>query len=156
MNIIEQLTNIYLSNEEWWHTKKLSKEDSDIYHKTMIERGNIIYEQDKSGKLLGYCEFLRVNFEQWGRLVCHAPFYNFDENTTDGNICVVNNVWIHRDYRRSLVFALLKQRFYEINYHCEYFVGKAQRKAANLIKVFKKEDLRSQSFTKGIFNKIGV
>lgn len=156
MNIIQQLTNLYLSSEEWWHKHKLSPEESNLYHQTMIERGNLIYEQDNNGKLLGYCEFLRINFEQWGRMVCHAPFYNFDENTTDGNICVVSNIWIHKDYRRSLVFALLKMRFLELNHHCEYFAGEANKKHANIIKVFKKEDLHSKSFREVMLNKINI
>lgn len=154
-NICSQLTGTYLSAEEFWHIKKLSPDESNLYHKTMIERGNLIYEADNFGKLLGYCEFLRVNFEQWGRMVCHAPFYNFDENTTDGNISYVSNVWIHPEYRRSFVLQRLKKRYYELNNHCEFYVGEALRKKTQLIKVFKKSELRSKMFT-GELARIGV
>ena len=139
-NIIKQLTQIYL-NEETWHKKKLSYEDSIEYHRKMIEKGNIFYVLGNYGIVLGYCESLRVNFEQWGRLVCHAPFYSYDENTTDGNICVVHNVWIEKDFRNSYVVKELRTKFFQLNKHCEYFVGSALRKKTQPIKVFNRAKL---------------
>lgn len=147
-NIISQLCEIYL-NHERWHDNKLSYTESLKYFKEMISRGNVIWNEDKHGNILGYCEFFRINFEQWGRMVCHAPFYTFDENTTDGNIAYVANVWIHPYYRRSFVYKDLKERFYKLNNHCDYYVGSALRKKTQPIKVFKKSDLHSKIFTGG-------
>lgn len=138
--IITQLTDIYLSPAEWWHENRLSREESNEYHRRMIEKGNIIYIVSPiHNHLLGYCEFLRVNFEQFGRMVCHAPFYSYDEDTTSGNICIVHNVWIHPEYRKSFVVKELRQKFFEKNKHCEYFGGFALRKKTQPIKIFKRE-----------------
>ena len=152
-SVIEQLVDIHYKYENWIKNK-LPVGEAHYYHLEMIQRRNIVWVHDKQNKVLGYCQFFRLNFEQWGRMVCHAPFYDLDENTTDGNICVVNNVWIHPDHRRSNVFIQLKELFYQENHHCEYYVGLAERKSANLIKVFKKSELRSKLFKEGI--KAGV
>lgn len=151
-NIIKQLTEVYLSPAEYWHTRKLSSDESDRYHQIMIERGNIIWSEDKEGFLLGYCEFFRINFEQLGRLICHAPFYNLDENTTDGNICLVHNGWIRPEYRFSFVIEDIKKEFFEKNKHCDYFVESALRKKTQPIKVFKKEDLHNRILKDGFIN----
>lgn len=139
-SIIRQITDVYL-NHEHWHTKKLPLEDALLYHEHMLERGNLVYTVAFERILLGYAECLRVNFEQWGRIVCHAPFYSFDENTTDGNVCVLHNVWIRPDYRNSFVLENLRSKFFKANAHCEYFAGIALRKKTQPIKVFERAKL---------------
>lgn len=141
------LTQHYLKNEDW-HDKKLPYEEAMKYHQSLMDSGNII-AVIQDGELLGYVEFLRINFEQFGKMVCHAPFFILDENITDGNICVVHNVWIRKDCRRGPVFFYLRDKFYEINHTCEYYAGFALRKKTQPIKVFKKENLKSMLFTTG-------
>lgn len=146
-SIPEQLTDIYL-NQENWHNKKLSYEQSVSYFDKLLDKKNIlIYEVND--EVLGYVEFWRISFEQFGRLVCHERFCADIENTTDGNICYVANTWIHPDYRNGIIYKMLKRRFFVTNYKCDYFVGEALRKKTQPIKVFKKNDLVSRLFKEG-------
>lgn len=138
LTIVSQLNNIYFK-EEWWqsHTETLAGITN--YHQTMIDKGNIICYVD-SGIVLGYCEFWRINFEQFGRLICHQPFIAPFENTTDGNLCYVANVWVQKEHRRGKVIKDLKERFFKLNSHCEFFVGEALRKKTKPIKVLTKKE----------------
>lgn len=138
LTIVGQLNNIYFQ-EEWWQLHSETLAGITNYHQAMIDKGNIIcYVED--GIVLGYCEFWRINFEQFGRLICHQPFIAPFENTTDGNLCYVANVWIHKDYRRGKVFKDLKERFFKLNSHCDLFVGEALRKKTQPIKVLTKKE----------------
>lgn len=148
MNIIEQLTHIY-HTEENWHIKKLSIEESNKYHEKLLMQNNIgVFTKD--GEVLGYFECWRINFEQFGRLVCGVPVYTFEENITDGNIALVNNVWIHPDHRNGEVYKYLRNKFYELNHNCDFYVGFALRKNHQPIKVFTKDKLNSRLFREGI------
>lgn len=146
--VVDELVRIYL-NEENWHEKKLSYLEAYRYHLHLLKTGNIIYFEEMN-EILGYCEFWKINFEQFGRLVCHAPFSAFLEDVQTGNICWVANVWIRKDVRRSDVFDFLKKQFYFLNRDCEYFGGHALRKKTQPIKVFKKQNLKSRLFTEGV------
>lgn len=149
-NIILQLVNIY-NEHEWWHKEKMSYEDAYKYHAHQFKNGNIfVYMKDE--KVVGYCEYWRCDFRQWGRIVCHAPFSPLEENVTRGDVCVVANVWIDENYRKSEVVKSMEKEFFKRNCSAEYFVGQAERKSANLIKVFKRENLSSSLFTKGVKN----
>jgi hypothetical protein len=94
-------------------------------------------------KLVGYCETLRINYEQLGRLVLNQEFPVFHEDTINGNVACVNNVWIHPEYRRGSVVKKMKVKWYEDNGHCDYYVGHAQRKQTGLWKSFTKDKLVS-------------
>jgi hypothetical protein len=145
-NIINQLVKIYYT-EEYWQKNLMSKEEAYRYHEKRYCDGNIICYIENE-KVLGYYEAWRVNFEQWGRMVCHE-LIGFNEDVISGNICVVNNVWIDKDYRRGKVFKTLMRDFYKRHHNCDYYVGHALRKKTQPIKVFKKEDLKSNLFIKG-------
>ena len=147
MNTIEQLNDIH-QKEEFWLKKKMPEEESLRYHSTMHERGNIV-TAERDGKVVGYFEVWKINFEQWGRIVCHAPISGYLEDVQSGNIAYVANVWIDKAYRQGSVVKELKKKFFETTYMCDYFVGQALRKTASQpVKVFKKEDLVSR-FYKG-------
>ena len=125
-HIIEQLIDVY-HREEWWHKTKLPKAEAYKYFDRLLNNGNIVFES-YNGKLLGYVEFWRLNFEQWGRLVCQAPFHPFDEDIVSGYIAYVANTWIDEEHRQSKVYKVLKLKFFKENYLCDYFVGRALRK----------------------------
>lgn len=140
----ELLENCYRT-EQPWQEQLMSKEDAISYFEAMIKRGNIISLQD-NGILLGYVEVWRINFEQFGRLVCKAPFYTLEESTEYGPICFVANVWIKPDFRRGMVFKALEAIFFKMNNKCEYYCGFAWRKKTRPVKVFKREALTSELF----------
>lgn len=146
MNIEQQLTEIYYK-EEWWQKNLMPEEEALKYHTKRFNDGNIVCYIE-NGKILGYYEAWCVNFEQWGRMVC-GELVGFNEDVCSGKICVVNNVWIHKDHRRGKVFKALMRDFYKRHHNCDYYVGHALRKKTQPIKVFKKENLKSSIFIKG-------
>ena len=147
-NVVIQLVDIYI-NDEYWHRNKLSVKESTKYFKKLVLDGNIFFYQEKK-RVLGYCEFWRLDFEQWGRYVCGQTISPFDEDITLGNVCVVHNVWINKEYRRSYVTKWMIKMFYKLNSICDYYVGHALRKSSSQpIKVFKRSDLKSSIFIKG-------
>jgi hypothetical protein len=147
-NIIEQLNKIYY-NEEYWHTSKLSEEEATKYHSKLLDKGNILLCQEL-GVVLGYVEVWRINFEQFGRLICKEKFSAYLEDVSKGNIAYVANVWVDPKFRNSSVIKTLKLLFFKHNYMCEYFVGEALRKSTQPIKVFKKDSLSSKLFKEGL------
>jgi hypothetical protein len=147
--ITKLLTKCYLTQQPWQEFFMPEKDAIDYFGK-MIDRGNIIsivYENE----LLGYVESWKINFEQLGRLVCKAPFFTLEENTTDGEICFLANIWINSDYRRGLIFKSMEIEFFKNNSDCEYYCGFALRKGTRPTKVFKKSQLNSKLFTGALY-----
>ncbi len=149
MNTAEQLNEIH-QREEFWLNYKMPVEESLLYHSAMYDRGNIV-TAERDGKVVGYFEVWKINFEQFGRLFCRVPFSGFQEDVQSGNIAYVANVWIAKDYRNGSVVRELKKKFFEATWMCDYFVGQALRKTASQpVKVFKKEDLVSSFYKQGV------
>ena len=135
--IVEQLIDIYLS-EEWWHEKKLDRTEADKYFSRLLSTGNII-TYSLNGELLGYVEVHRLTFEQWGRIVCHAQFSAYLEDVQHGPVAYVANTYIKPEYRRTNVYKILRLGFFKFTYNCEYFVGHALRKKTQPIKVLRRD-----------------
>ena len=149
-SIVGQLVDSYYKNE-YWHKHKLAMEEAIKYHDRLLDTGNIIYYEEND-ELLGYAEFWRVNYEQWGRIVCGEHFSAYLENVQDGNICYVANIWIKPEARRSHTIKVLKLMFFKLNSHCDYFVGEALQKRTQPIKVFRRENLQSRLFKEGRYD----
>ena len=148
LSIIDQLVKVYF-DEEWWHTKRMCYDDAVKYHKKMLEQGAIIpYTQ--MGVLLGYIEVWRVNFEQFGRLICDAPFSAFNEDVVNGNIAYVANIWIDKKFRNTSVMKAIKLVFFKRHFNCDYFVGEAMRKRTQPVKVFTRQKLLNKLYTEGV------
>jgi len=143
--IIDQLTDIYLT-KEYWHTTKLSREEANKYHLKMFNDQNIIVVV-KDEKLYGYVEFWRINYTQFGRIICGEEIL-FDEDRLSGNICYLANIWVDKDCPYD-VLKVLKKSFFQANSGCEYYVGEARRKKTGLVKVFKRSELKGKLFTLG-------
>lgn len=139
MTLAEQLTEVYLKYETW-HKEKISKEEADKYHARLLSTGNII-TVEKEGQLLGYVEFWRLSYEQFGRIIAGEPFSAYCEDVQSGHIAYVANTYILPEYRRGGVYRMLRDRFFEANKHCTHFVGEARRKKSAPVKVFKRSEV---------------
>lgn len=149
LTIVEQLNKIY-DKYEWWQSHKETLAGITNYHQAMLDKGNLICYIIE-GEVLGYVEVWRINYEQFGRLICHEKFVAPFEDTIHGNIAYVSNVWIREDKRKSEVTEFLKKEFFKRNHHCDYFVGEALRKTSSQpIKVFKKSELSGKLFKEGL------
>lgn len=140
MNLVDQLVEIYYA-EEWWQKDKLTHQAAYYYHDTLLNKKNRIVPFLCNDVVLGYVESWRINFEQFGRLVCHAPFNAPEEDVETGNIAYVANVWVRKQERRGEVIRFLKDEFVKQNFMCEYFCGEAIRKKTGLIKVFNRSKI---------------
>lgn len=133
--LVSQLNQIYYE-EEWWIKEKISLEEITRYHNTVLEQGNLITQTD-GDILCGYVEFWRINFEQFGRIICGERFSPLDQDVWSGYIAYVANTFIRPEYRNGVTYRMLRNRFFEVNAGCTYFVGNARRKKSELVKVFK-------------------
>ncbi len=138
MNLAEQLTAIY--HKEDWHKTRLTDEQANEYHERLLMQGNIITYVEND-ELLGYLEFWRINFEQFGRLLCDIPILTDVEDITTGNIAYINNMWITPDKRNSHVFAILGESFLYKNQDAQFFATFRPTKYVHPVKVYSREDL---------------
>ena len=140
--IIEKLNWVHY-NEEWWNENKMSEIEATKYHEKMLRDVNILCYLDGT-ELIGYVEFWRISFAQFGKIICKAPFSAYLQDVTSGNIAYVANVWIDKEWRGKKVYKELKLKFLSVNFKCDYFVGEALRKKTQPVKVFN----RSKFFEK--------
>ena len=102
MNLFEKITEIYL-NEEFWHDKKLSREEANEYHRRMLLNGNILTVSDGE-TLAGYCEYF----------------------IQDG-VCFINSLYIKEGYRGKKVIWMLKKRLFQVARGCRIFLGERNK-----------------------------
>lgn len=141
-SLINQLVSIYLE-EENWHRKKLDREEAKLYFAHLLSKGNII-TVEHNNVLCGYLEFWRLTYEQFGRVLCQ-PLSAMQEDVQTGYISYLANIYIKPEYRDSQVFNRLRDRFFEANASCTYFVGEERSKRNGAIKVFNRSDIWEKS-----------
>lgn len=142
----EQICEIYDSKEFWWREKSMERKYLRGYITVLMDRGNLFWACDESGKVIGLCETWRIDYDLLGRLVCKTPVIIDAEDTESGNIACVMNVWIDSECRRSRVYKKMRNEWYRRHKDCEYYCGNAIRKNPHLWKCFKKDDLQSDIF----------
>ena len=135
MNIAEQLTDIYLT-EETWHVSKLSKEESDLYHDTLLSKGNIIVIRDGE-QVVGYCEFWLVNDYQLDAILGNQ-FNQLNEDLSSGYICYIANLFVLKGYRNSATISMIKKRLFEVTKKCVLFIGERNKNGKRYIESKKK------------------
>jgi hypothetical protein len=126
-------------NLEHWHTKKLSVDEADKYHERLMLNGNIL-TYIIEGELIGYLEFWLISFEQLGRLVCNQAVF-CDENLLDGNIALINNMWIKEDERGALAFEVLAAQFLSRCKHADFYVAFRRTKRHQPIQVYSRSEI---------------
>ena len=134
--MIEQLLEFYYKYDTFQEAYLPEERVKRIYQ-FMLDRNRLhIYQVD--GKLLGYGESWRINYEQFGRIICGHNLYKHieDEDILTGNIAYLANVTIHPNWRNKTVLNILRNDFFTKNYVCDYFVGHAKRKKTQPVKVF--------------------
>jgi len=136
--LIAELVRLYI-DKLTHHKTKLSEEEALRYYTYVTSRG-CIYTYVQGGNILGFVETWRLSFEQFGRLICVAPFNIYDEDITTGPLCYVADTWIDPKHRNTEVVKNLKEQFFQRNIDAEFFCGEALRKKTQPVKVFKKQE----------------
>ena len=101
--------------------------------------GNVItYVQD--GELLGFIEFWRLDFSQWGR-ICANMTLTHDENLTEGPVCLISGMWIKQDLRNGETFLFLGRTFLEKNKDAEHFSAMQAHKHHKPLQVYSRNEV---------------
>ena len=107
-SISQQLTDIYI-NEEDWHLTKMSEDDAFRYHKTRLESGNI------------------------KAFTIGNDVVSYYERYFVGNICVLHNLWVRGDMRKSEVFRQMSKHFFtSMPDHIKFIIGEKQKDNAKV------------------------
>lgn len=137
--VIDQITNIYL-NLEYWHKNKLTREQSNEYHERLMMNGNILtYVADD--KLIGYLEFWLIDYSQFGRLICNQSIMTDKENLLDGNIALINNMYIDENDRNGEAFETLAAQFLSRCKDAEFYVAFRRVKRHQPIQVYSRDEI---------------
>ena len=116
-------------------------ERSHMMFQKLLDHNRIITSLDHNGEIIGFVESWRLDYKQFGWVICHPEYPNIDMwDLNGGNICYLANVAIHPDYRFSYVYQYLKTEFFRQNYACEFFTGQAYRKRHQPLKVFTRQE----------------
>lgn len=101
--LAEQITEVYL-NEEDYYAEKMSEKEANAHHESMLRAGQIITVSSPDGILLGYLEF-----------------------SINNGCCFINDVFIRPAYRRSRVAWMLKKRLFEVCDKTRVFLGERNK-----------------------------
>lgn len=140
MDLVSQLNRIYWDEEKWVCGDSLNEQEATKYHDYILRNGLCITVEDRD-VLVGYCEFWRLTHEHFSRIICGERLSPLLNDFKTGYIAYVANTYIKLEYRKGKVARLLRDRFFEANKDCVYFVGIALRKKHQPVKVFKREDI---------------
>ena len=131
MNIVIQLLNIYYT-QELWHNKYLPLPEAIRYYNHLLNKGNLIYQTDDKGEIMGYLEFFKIDYDQFRKLAENKGFPVLEENISDGNICWISDVFIDEKHRNNSVYKNLKGSLFNAAKNCEYFAGFEQGHGGHL------------------------
>lgn len=138
MNIIEKITDIY-ENVLPKNPIMLSHEEALKYFERLMMNGNIItYVRD--GELLGFIEYWKITYEQFGRLCCNLTLTH-DDDLNNGNICLITRMYIVPDLRNAETFINLGRTLLENNKEITHYAAMQFQKKHKPIQVYTKEEV---------------
>lgn len=135
MTILDQLVDFY-NRHESFHKARLSDSNIRDYFLAMGHGGRLIVCVDGE-KLLGYCDFSRLNFSQLGYVVL-SDIASPEINDSYGSIVFVNTVCVAPEARGLGVVKYLHKELINRNPDASYIVGKRQGKRYKPIVIFKR------------------
>lgn len=136
--MIEDLVNIY-ENKLPKNPIMLSHDEALKYFERLMMNGNIVtYVRD--GELLGFCEFWRISYEQFGRLCCNITLTH-DDDLLVGNIALITRMYIVPNERNSEVFMLLASMFLERNKEATHYAAMQMHKKHKPLQVYSREEI---------------
>lgn len=133
MSLINSLIEFY--HKESWHKERLSDYEIGNYYREMIAEDRIIPCID-GGKLLGYCEWTRINLAQLGYIAVTGIIRPdlWDQN---GLIAYVSNMYIDEPYRKVGIVQYFKKKLIELNPKAIYIAGCESAKRHRPLAIFK-------------------
>lgn len=122
--MIDQLADLRMKHEHWREDKLNLVQQ---YFDYMLKLGLIItYEEE--GKVLGYLEYWRINYETLGKIVADVPYDPFELDLKEGPVAYVANTCVLPGDRKTEVFANLAKEFFKLNKDAESIIGRRQKR----------------------------
>ena len=138
MNIINRITQLYLTELPKCPTM-LAQGEAEKYFERLMMNGNIItYVQD--GELLGFLEWWAITPEQFGRVCLNIPI-NHQEDLLNGEICLITRMWIIPDLRNAQTFISLGTQLLRKNMTATHYVALQYHKHWKPIQVYTRSEI---------------
>lgn len=138
MNIIEKIIDLY-ENILPKNQIMLPHSEALEYFERLMMNGNII-TYVKDGELLGFLEFWKVNFEQFGR-ICAGVTLDHSEDLLNGNIGMITRMWITPTMRNGETFLHLGRAFLEKNQGCSHYAAMQFHKNHKPLQVYSRDQI---------------
>lgn len=136
--ILEEIVTIYETKMPKVAIMLPRAEALEYFERLMINGNILTYVKD--GELLGFCEFWRVDYSQFGRLCCNITLAH-DEDLLNGNIALITRMYIVPDKRNSEVFMTLAAQFLSRNKDCTHFAAFQQQKIHKPVQVYTRDQI---------------
>jgi hypothetical protein len=101
--------------------------------------GNII-TYVKDGELLGFIEFWRISYEQFGRVCCNLSL-DHGEDLLNGNICLITRMYIIPGLHFGETFINLGRLLLEKNKNCVFFTAQQEQKKHKNLQVYTRDQV---------------
>lgn len=138
MDIIKIIVNLY-ENVLPKNPIMLSYDEAIQYFERLLMNGNIItYIRDE--ELLGFIEFWRISYEQFGRICCNLTLTH-DEDILSGNICLITRMYIIPDLRNAEAFINLGKNLIDKNKECTHFAAMQFNKKHKPLQVYSRSEI---------------
>ena len=135
VDTIDKLVDFYYKHEN--HNPDVELEDLRHFFSVLLSYDQIIIEREND-EIVGYLEYFKLNYAQFGWIVCGNYFDIAKHNITDGNIAYFANVLIRPDKRKQWVVKSLKKEFFKRTADCEFITGHKNGKRYKPIAVFRR------------------
>lgn len=154
MTLLDELVRFYYDYDRFQGTK-LTREKVTNTIGVLLDKARIVYYAD-FGRVFGYIESYRINYDQFGRIICGQKFDIGTQDIETGPICYLANVTVDPARRGGNTISVLLDRFFAQNRGAEYFVGQANRKKMGLVKVFKASAIHrhKKRFLEGVISNV--
>jgi hypothetical protein len=125
------------------HFPNVNHYDLAQYYNKLVDEDKIIVEWDSDRDVVGYVEYFRLNYAQFGWMICNGTIDIFKHSISGGNIAYLANILIRPMERKTRVIRKLKKRFFELNRDADFITGSKNGKRYKPIAVFKNKGVRS-------------
>lgn len=117
----------------------LEHDEAIQYFTRLMMNGNII-TYVKDGKLLGFLEFWRVSYEQFGR-ICAGVTLDHSEDLLSGNIGMITRMYIVPDMRNAETFINIGREFLRLNMNVTHYAAMQFHKNHKPLQVYTREQI---------------